>query len=359
MEIEIEKGRCIGNDDPIYFIADIGANHDGELGRARKLIHLAAKAGANAVKFQVFDANSIVSDFGFQKIGNISHQLNWKKSVYEAYQDASLPLCWLSSLKRECDRCGVDFLATPYNLDAVDILDEFIPMYKIGSGDITWLDLIEKVAKKDKPVLLPTGASTIYDVRRAMCTLLKYTDKICLMQCNTNYVPTSENFKYINLNVLKTYRSMYPDVVLGLSDHTIGNTTALGAIALGARVIEKHFTDDNSRSGPDHSFAMTPDTWREMVDRARELELALGSHLKTIEENEKETTVIQRRCACAARDLPLGHVVKPDDIEILRPAPYISIPPFHAYKIIGMKLYRDMTKGEAFRFDILEREWML
>src|SRR4030095_12957017 len=130
------------------------------------------------------------------------------------------------------------------------------------------------------------------DVERAMGILMRHTKEIVLMQCNTNYTASGENFKYINLRVLNAFKDMYPEAVLGLSDHTLGHSTVLGAVALGARVIEKHFTDDNGREGPDHKFAMNPTTWRQMVEATRELEYALGKPVKKVEENEKETVVV-------------------------------------------------------------------
>ena len=231
-----------------YFIADIAANHDGSLSRAKKLIRLCAKAGANAAKFQHFRAETIVSDHGFRKIGKITHQKSWKDSVFEVYKKASINLKWTKELKKECAINKIDFLTAPYDLDYVDYVNKYIPAYKIGSGDITWKEILIKIAKKNKPVLLATGASTLDDVKKAVECIYKYNKKIILMQCNTNYTNENENFNYINLNVLKNFKKIFGSrVILGLSDHTPGHTTVLGSIALGAKVIEKHFTDDNDR----------------------------------------------------------------------------------------------------------------
>jgi sialic acid synthase SpsE len=348
--------RFIGEGEPTYFIADISANHDGKLERAIRLIHLAAEAGADAAKFQNFRAPNIVSSKGFETLGTkLSHQQKWKKSVVKVYQDATLPWEWTATLKDECDDAGIDYFSTPYDIETVDMLDPYVSLYKIGSGDITWLEMLEKVASKKKPVLLATGASTICDVQRAMDVLLPVNTQLCLMQCNTNYTAAFENFKYINLNVLNTYKIMYPDVVLGLSDHTIGHATVLGAIALGAKVIEKHITDDCHREGPDHPFSMTPETWKEMVDRARELELSLGSADKKIEGNEVDTVVAQRRCIRAKHDLPAGTVITRDDLEILRPALQNAIMPFDLNKVIGMRLHCDLYQGEHLCWSMLKR----
>lgn len=288
--------HTIGFDQPLYFIADIAANHDGDLDRALNLIELAKEAGAHATKFQNFKAAKIVSKSGFDNIGGqLSHQAKWKKSIYETYNDVSIPYDWTQRLKEKCDEVDIEYFTSPYDFESVNHVDPYVRVYKIGSGDVTWHDVIEHIAKKGNPIFMATGASTLDEVKMAMNILQKHINYIVLMQCNTNYTASPENFKYINLNVLKTYAELFPNVVLGLSDHTHGHATVLGAIALGARVFEKHFTDDNSRQGPDHKFAINPKIWREMVCRANEVYLALGNGEKKIEDNELETAVVQKR----------------------------------------------------------------
>jgi N-acetylneuraminate synthase len=330
--------RLVGDAHPAYFIADISANHDGDLERAKALVHLAAQAGADAAKFQNFRAEHIVSDQGFRTLGSQqSHQSKWKKSVFEVYQDASIPWEWTPILKAECDRAGIGYFSTPYDLPAADMLDPFVPAYKIGSGDITWPEICLHVAGKGKPVLIATGASDIGEVQRIVGQLLAVNPHLGVMQCNTNYTGSLENFRYLHLRVLETYRVLFPEVVLGLSDHTPGHATVLGAVALGARLIEKHFTDDTSRVGPDHPFSMTPATWRDMVDRTRELEAALGHATKEVADNERETVVIQRRCVRAARELPPGSVLTRDDLVVLRPCPPDAIVPCDLDHLIGRR----------------------
>lgn len=347
--------RWVGNGEPTYFIADISANHDGDLERAKMLIRRAAKAGADAAKFQNFRAPKIVSQQGFESLGKrVSHQAAWKKSVYEMYKNASLPWEWTPILKEECDRTGIGFFSTPYDFEAVDMLDPYVPCFKIGSGDITWPEMLEKVASKRKPVILSTGASDLADVTRAVGTILTINPALVLLQCNTNYTGSLENFRHIHLNVLQTYRKLFPLVVVGLSDHTRGHATVLGAVALGGRVIEKHFTDDIGREGPDHPFSMMPDEWREMVDRTRELEYALGSAEKGVTENERETFVVQRRCLRASRDLRAGTVLSRDAIDVLRPAPEDAIFPYELDKVLGRRLVRDVARGDYLRWSNLE-----
>lgn len=338
--------KTIGDSSPLYFIADIGANHDGDITRAYKLIELAKQAGADAAKFQNFQASKIVSKDGFESMGGKSaHQASWKKSVYETYKDASIPFDWTAKLKAKCDEVGIEYFTSPYDYESVDAVDPYVNVYKIGSGDITWLDLIEYIAKKGKPVIISTGASGLEDVERAMGALEKHTEDIVLMQCNTNYTAHKQNLKFINLNVLNAFKKKYPNAVLGLSDHTLGHVTVLGAVALGARVFEKHFTDDNGREGPDHKFAMNPKSWREMVDSANGLSAALGNGIKVIEENEKESVRLQRRAIRARSDFGAGHVLVSADLDFLRPITENGLPPYRAQEVLGKKIKSPIKQG--------------
>ncbi len=344
------ENRKIGETEPTYFIADIAANHDGSLQRAIDLIHQAAEAGADAAKFQHFQAETIVSDKGFKALGSqLSHQASWQKTVFEVYKDASVDLAWTPVLRKACEEAGIAFFTTPYSLDIVDAIDSFVPAYKIGSGDITWLEIIQLVARKNKPYILATGASTMTDVQRAVEAALAINPQLALLQCNTNYTASLENFRYIQLNVLRCYRAMYPDMVLGLSDHTPGHATVLGAVTLGARIVEKHFTDDTGRVGPDHAFSMDPRTWREMVDRTRELENSLGCGIKKIEENELGTVVLQRRSIRLRDDVAAGVVLNSAMFTMLRPCPQDALPPFELDNVIGRTARRPLLKGDYLR----------
>lgn len=348
---QIELGtRVVGIDHPTYFIADIAANHDGSLERAVQLIRLAAEAGADAAKFQNFRAETIVSEHGFRALGRlVGHQASWKRSVVEVYAAAELPVEWTPILHATCQDAGIDYLTAPYDLDMIDKLSPQVSAWKVGSGDITWHESIEAMARDQKPVLLATGASDMHEVRAAMEVVQRHTTDVVLMQCNTNYTGDLDNFKYVALNVLRTYASEYPWCVLGLSDHTPGHATVLGAVALGARVIEKHFTDDVGRDGPDHPFSMDPPSWRTMVDRTRELELALGPEEKRVMENERETVVVQRRAIRASRDLHVGDILSEADLVALRPCPRDAVPPYDAVTLLGRRLTRDIEAGDCVR----------
>lgn len=340
--------RTISSSHPTYFIADIGANHDGSLDRAKKLIRLCAESGADAAKFQHFKAASIVSDVGFKSLDKkyLSHQSSWSKSVFEVYQDASIDLSWDTELKKTCDHYGIEYMTTPYDQALVDHIDPLVSAYKIGSGDITWVQNIQYIASKGKPVLLACGASSLDEVVRAVQAVQAVNSDVAILQCNTNYTGEAENLDYINLNVIKTLGNMFPDLCLGLSDHTHGHATAVGAVALGCRIIEKHFTDDNARSGPDHGFAMNPSSWRVMVDTTRELERALGSGIKKIEKNEEDTVIIQRRSVRVHKTMIKGEVLTGEAVTMLRPCPVGAIEPWELEDYLGRKLARDVQEGQ-------------
>ena len=347
--------KKVGKNCPTYFIADIAANHDGNLDKALVLIKEAALAGADAAKFQHFSAETIVSDYGFKSLGNqLSHQAKWKKSVFEVYKDASIPLDWTSKLKEECKKNNIEFLTSPYSIELVDFVDPYLEAFKIGSGDITWHEIVEHIASKGKPYIIATGASNEQDVNDIINLASKINNKICIMQCNTNYTASNDNFKYLNLNYLTHLKKKFPNLILGLSDHTHGHSSVLGAISLGAKVIEKHFTLSNELNGPDHKFSMTPKSWKEMIERSKELELSLGDGKKKIEENELDTVVLQRRSIRINKEIKKDHVIKRDDLNVLRPCPKNAIDPRNINKIIGKKINKNLIKDEILKWEDLD-----
>ncbi len=344
--------RKIGLNHPTYFIADIAANHDGDLDRAIELIRLAAEAGAEAAKFQNFRAPKIVSDYGFKSLGGQqSHQAEWNKSVYEVYDDASVPFEWTPILKEACDEFNIHYFSSPYDYEAIKMLDDYVPAYKAGSGLMSWPDALVRMASLGKPILIATGAADMADVVRVMRLVSEVNDQIVLMQCNTNYTAADSNYDHLNINVLKTYATMFPNAVLGLSDHTHSPAPVTGAVALGARVIERHFTDSNDREGPDHKFAMNPEHWTEMVEQVRTLERALGSNDKFVTGSEQETYVLQRRCLRAAREIKAGETITAEMVEPLRPAATGAIMPWELETLTGKMALVDMPLGMDLRWE--------
>lgn len=348
MQIDL-KYKSISQNSETYFIADIAANHDGDLQRAKELIFLAKEAGADCAKFQHFKANNIVSRKGFTSLDKIkTHQSSWAKPVDEVYDYYHTRSEWDEEIIKTCDDAGIEFMTTPYDIDAVKRYSKYCRGLKIGSGDITYHQLIHEACKTSLPIFIASGASDIYETLDAVNIIRGYGNSFCLFQCNTNYTGDLDNFKYVNLNVLKQFATTYPDAILGLSDHTPGHAAVLGAVALGARVVEKHFTDDNDRIGPDHKFALNPTTWRDMVDRTRELELSLGDGVKRVEENELNTVIVQRRAVRAARNLEAGTIIEEKDLKYLRPCPHGALAPSQANVLIGSKIQENMLEDDVF-----------
>jgi len=343
----IENRKIALSEEP-YFIADVGANHDGSLERAIELIELAKESGADAVKFQNFIADKIVSKYGFENLNaNSTHQSGWKKSVFDTYVDASISMNWTAPIVQKCKDIGITYFTSAYDFESVDHVEEHLDAYKIGSGDITWLEILDYIAKKNKTVLLATGAASSDDVSRAVDTILKHNSKLCLMQCNTNYSTDSDKARYANLNVISTFAKQYPGMVLGLSDHSMNPATVVASISLGARVFEKHFTDDKKREGPDHKFAVDPKEWSEMVFLAKEAFHSLGDGFKKIEENEIESRIVQQRCLRAKVNIKEGQIISKDLIESLRPCPDDAIRPWNEEIIIGKKASANINAGDA------------
>jgi len=356
MKRNIRIGKhTIGENQPTYFIADIAANHDGDVKRAKLLIKLAKEAGADAVKFQHHDVKKYVSDYGFKNLGaKFSHQSKWDKSIFDVYKDAEVPTSWTDELKAYCEELDITFFTTPYDLDMVDFFSERVPAFKIGSGDVAWHSMLEKIAKTGKPVLFATGASTMQEVVNAVNIITKYNIDVVLMQCNTNYTGNDANFKYINLNVIETYKTMYPDMIIGLSDHTHGGVTVLGAVAMGVKVVEKHFTDDTSRPGPDHPFSMDPASWKKMVDDTKLLELALGSPVKKVEDNEKETVILQRRSIRLTTDIKKGDLITMDKIQFQRPCPEDAFDINRVEDLLGKRANMSIENGDYIRLESIQ-----
>ncbi len=348
--IEID-GKKIGDGKPVYCIAEIGSNFDGDLNRAKYLIDLAIASGADAVKFQSFLTDKIISKEGFQKLKK-GFQAKWKKSVYEVYKAAEFPREWHEEISNYCKKKKITFFSSPYDFEAVDLLEKInVPAYKIGSGDITWHEILDYIANKGKPIILGTGASNLQEIREAIDVIRSTgNNKIVLLQCVTNYPNTFEN---ANIKAMIDLRKKF-DCLVGYSDHTPGSIVPLGTTALGGCMIEKHFTDDKTREGPDHSFAMNADEFGTMVKKIRILEKALGSK-KEIYSEEDKTVILQRRCLRASKNIKKDTILTSDMIDVLRPAPKDSIFPKNIKEIIGKKVNRNIAKGEYFTWGIFKR----
>jgi len=340
--------RWIGPGEPAYIIAEIGSNFDGSLKRAKKLIDLAKDCGADAAKFQSFLADKIVSKKGFEGL-KAGFQAKWKKPVYSVYKDAEFPRKWHGELFRYAQSKGIHFFSSPYDKEAVDILDKLgVVAFKIGSGDITWLEMLRYIACKKKPIILGCGASTIAEIDEALRAIRSTGNKdIVLLQCVTNY---PSHFENANIKAMKSLGEIF-NVLVGYSDHTPGSVVPLGAVTLGACVIEKHFTDNKNRLGPDHPHAMDAGEFKEMVINIRQLEKALGSSVKDLYEEERQTLILQRRCLRASQDIAKGSTITEAMIDVLRPLAKECLYPEYKKFIINRKAKLGIKKGETFTLD--------
>ncbi|MGD8562319.1 MAG: N-acetylneuraminate synthase family protein [Desulfarculaceae bacterium] len=329
--------REVGEGCPALLIAEIGSNFDQDLDRAYRLTDLAMESGADVVKFQTFLAEALVNPraFGAMKDG---YQASWDKDVFSVYQDAVFPREWHEKLARYCEQAGTIFMTSAYDFAGVDLVADLgAPALKIGSGDLTWHQMLRYQASKGLPLLLACGAATMAETTEAVQVLEEAgCQDLVLLQCVTNY-PAS--FDHINLRAMANLgRTM--GVPYGYSDHTPGSTVPLGAVALGGCVIEKHFTDDKTRKGPDHPFAMDPADFKAMSQSVRDLEKALGDGIKRVTPEERETRIIMRRSLFAARDLKAGQRITADDIVALRPQH--GILPDHLEAVVGRTLIKDV-----------------
>ncbi len=340
-EFKIGK-RLVGINHPTYFIAEIGANFDGSIEKAKKLIDAAKASGADCAKFQTFKSEKIVSDKGYARMTMHGVHGTWDKSVGETFKEVEFPVEWHQEIADYCKKVDIDFSTSPYFKEAVDLcVDLKVPFIKIGSGEITWLEMIDYIARKGLPIMLATGDATMSEIDDAIRTIEATGNKnLVLMQCITNYPSKIDS---ANVNVLKTYQSAF-DVLTGYSDHSPGHVVCLAANVIGSRVVEKHFTLDKTDRGPDHPHSMEPDEFKFMVDSIREVERAMGSTRKEVVEEERETVFVQRRCLYAKTNLKKGQIVTEDDIDVLRPA--LGIPPKFKPVIIGKVCKEDIEKGQ-------------
>jgi N-acetylneuraminate synthase len=339
--------QFVGHGYPTYIIAEIGANFDHGIDKAKRLIDAAKEAGADCAKFQTFSTPKIVSEGGFSRMKLKGVHGSWGRTVSEVFKDAEFPREWHKEISDYCANVGIDFSTAPYDVEAVDLCVKLnVPFIKIGSGEITWLEMLDYIARKGKPVILSTGDSTLAEVDEAVRTIEATGNRdLILMQCITNYPSKIDS---ANVNVLKTYQSAF-DVLTGYSDHSPGPVVALASVVLGGCVIEKHFTLNKTDKGPDHPHSMTPAEFKLMVDYVREIEHAMGSTRKEVVEEEGETVYVQRRCLYAKRDIAKGHVMTADDIDVLRPA--LGILPKFKGIIIGKAAKIDIKSGQPLFWD--------
>jgi sialic acid synthase SpsE len=335
--------KKFGGNNPCYIIAEIGSNFDGKLEKAKKMIKLAKESGADCAKFQSFITNNLLSTKGFEK--KQAFQSKWNKPVWKIYQDAEFPREWHKLLSDYAKKIGIDFNSTPYDYEAVEILSKLkVNAFKIGSGDITYLEFLKHIAKKKLPIFLPTGASTIKEISDAI-RAIKSTgnNKIILLQSVTQYPSPLEES---NINVLITLKKKF-NLDIGYSDHSPGIAVPIASVTLGAKVIEKHFTDSRNNKGPDHPHSLEPKEFLEMVKNIRDVEKALGDGKKKVEKSEKQTRIIQRRSIFTIKEIKKGEKFTIKNIQCLRPASGLSAAEYS--KILGKKSKKELKSFHPLR----------
>lgn len=337
--------KMVGAEYPCYIIAEIGSNFDGNLKQAKKLIELAKESGADAAKFQSFRTEELLSEKGFRK--KTAFQSKWKKSVWEVYRAAELPREWHEELNNYAKKIGIHFFSSPWDNEVVDLLDKLnVPVFKIGSGDITYHEILKRVASKKKPILLATGASTINEVAEAIKVIKKTGNKKIILLHSVVQYPSP--IKDANFRVLNTLKEKF-QLNVGYSDHSPGDLIALASVTLGACVIEKHFTINPDLIGPDHAHSMDPKSFKEMVSKIRLLEAARGDGIKKVEPSEKETRIIQRRGIWTIKPIKKGEMFTRKNIKALRPVYGISASKYDT--ILGIKAQRNYESFEAIKED--------
>jgi len=327
-----------------YIIAEIGSNHDGSIAQARKLITAAARCGVDAVKFQTFVASRLYNQWQRDPKGDLV-----PNPIHEKLKTLELPVDWHAKLKKHCDRLGVHFLSTPFDEKSADLLHSVgCPAFKIASGDMTHHGLLGHVAKKGKPIILSTGMSTLQEVKEAVKVIRRAANrKIVLLHCVSNYPPAPDQANIRSMTTLGQALGL----PVGYSDHSPGIAVPLGAVALGAVVIEKHITFSNKLPGPDHPYALEVDEFSRMVTEIRTLDEALGSATKKPTRAEVPERKWARRGLYAVRDLEKGERLTGDAVAVLRPCEGIGAEDFQ--RAMGKTLRRSVASYAPIRWEDL------
>ncbi|MFC2035011.1 N-acetylneuraminate synthase [Chloroflexota bacterium] len=341
--------RLIGPNEPCFIVAEAGVNHNGDINLAKKLIDAAKEAGVDAVKFQTFKAEELVTKTA-EKAAYQLHTTDATESQLEMLQRLELPAKEHRELQIYCQKRDILFLSTPFDEGSVDLLDELgVPVFKISSGEITNWPFLKYIVHKKKPVILSTGMSFLSEVDEAVRVIRQAgCDQLVLLHCVSEYPAALAD---VNLRAMQTMAIAF-QVPVGCSDHTPGIEIAVAAVALGACVFEKHFTLDKNLPGPDHRASLEPQELRALVTEIRTVELALGNGVKRPVQSETNNRLIVRRSLAAASNIPKGTIFTQNILRSLRPANGIS--PTLIEHVIGRKARRSLMAGQLIAWGDLE-----
>lgn len=324
-----------------YIIAEAGVNHNGSFENAKRLIEVAKESGADAIKFQTFVSEQIVS-YDAAKAEYQIKLTDKNESQFEMLKRLELSFDEFKRLKEYCDKIEIEFLSSAFDLQSVDFLHEIgMERWKIPSGEITNRPYLEKIAKMRQPVILSTGMSTIEEISEALTIFEEFkSNQITLLHCTTEYpTPLDE----VNLKAMELLFEEF-NYPIGYSDHTMGILVPIGAVALGATVIEKHFTLDKTMEGPDHKASLEPHELKEMVNQIRNIEKALGIKIKEPSYSELKNKLVARKSIVASTNINVGDVFSIQNITVKRPGTGIS--PMRWYDVLGQKAKRSYRKDE-------------
>jgi N-acetylneuraminate synthase len=332
--------RTIGPDEPTFVIAEAGSNHNGNLEMAKELVEAAAEAGADAVKFQTFRADKLYTEQPVDEGDELADQ----------FESLEMPYEWIPELHEYCQSHGVEFMSTPFDSVSASELAPYVPAFKLASMSMSDHEFLETLAETDKPLIVSTGAHPLSAVQKSVSTLeAAGVEDLVLLQCTSSY-PTE--LEQANVRVVETLREEF-GYQSGLSDHTTGPRIAPGAaVALGAAVVEKHFTLDNSLPGPDHEFALEPDELDVMIDTIRRTEESLGSREKRVLDVEGPVVESARRAIQAARVIPADKTIEAADVEVTRPGNrQRGAEPHHLDDIVGRTAAVRIDSGDGVTLD--------
>lgn len=337
--------RLIGDEEPVFIIAEVGVNHNGDIGIAKKLVDIAEDAGADAVKFQVFKAEKVVIR-NAEKAKYQKETTDSEESQYGMIKKLELTREAFKELSDYANKIGIMFLASPFDKESVDLLEEIdVPAFKVGSGELTNFPILKHIASKRKPIILSTGMATLIEIKEAIGIIKEQgVDDIIILHCITNYPVKIED---VNLRAIQTLRAAFK-LPVGFSDHTLSITIPATAVALGACVIEKHFTLNRDLPGPDHRASLEPHELREMIKTVKDVEKALGNGTKKPTPEEEEIKKVARRSIVAKVEIPKGTVITDDMLDFKRPG--VGIEPKYLNKVIGKRANRDIQPDELIHF---------
>jgi pseudaminic acid synthase len=331
--------RKIGKDNPVFIIAEMSCNHLQKYEYAERIVHEAAKAGADAIKIQTYTADTMTIDCDneyFQLKGTI-----WEgKNLYQLYEEAYTPWEWQPKLQKLAEELGLIFFSTPFDKTSVDFLEELnVPAYKLASYEIQDIPLIKCIAEKKKPVIFSTGMARLSDIELALDTFRENgTDEIAMLKCVSAYPTPIED---MNLRTIQNMDQTF-DVIPGLSDHTMGITVPVVSVALGAKIIEKHITLDRSYGGPDAPFSLEPEEFRGMVAAVRDAEKAIGKVTYELNEKQKRSKALGRSIF-VVEDMKEGEIFTEENIRVIRPGQ--GMEPKYYESVLGKKARMNIKKG--------------